>query len=103
MVKELFIEKDWHRDGEIFHHKQVYNDGYYYIYEVTYGKYSKWHEVFKRKLAKDVTKVDGRPMRLDSLHVKYPSNEDFGNWAFGYNTFDECIECIKKWSQSSGI
>lgn len=79
MIKELWIERDWHRDGEVFHHRQVFNDGEIYVYEVN----DTYYEIFKRKIIPDVKKVDGKLIKSETdFHVKYPSDEDFGRWAF---------------------
>lgn len=113
MIKELFIEKDWHRDGDKFHHRQVFKNGSIYIYEVYYNGSSKpWYEIFKRKVVADILKIDGKLVRSDSdFHVKYPSNESFGRWAFcchdkesvqraineNPNIFEGCLEGITGW------
>ena len=98
-IKELFIERNWNRDGEKFHHQQILNDGNYYIYEVSYGKCSKWYEVFKRKIQPDVKFINGKFEKVDdAFHVKYPGNNDFGSWAFCYNDVDGCMGQIERWS-----
>ena len=112
MIKELFIEKDWQREGDRFHHRQVFNNGKIYIYEVDYvDSNHPWYEIFKRKIVPDVVKVDGKLKNGENYHVKYPSNESFGRWAWcchdidcikraiknNKKTFDGCLEGIDEW------
>ena len=97
MAKELFIEKDWYRDGEKFHHCQVFFDGSIYVYEVSYcGSKNHWYELFKRKLVNDVKNIDGKLIRSETdFHVKYPSNEDFGKWAFCCHDKESILRFLK--------
>lgn len=114
MIKELFIEKDCIREGDKFHHKQVFNNGKMYIYQVGYGAGDThpWYEVFKRKIVPDVLNVEGKLKASETdFHVKYPSNESFGRWAFcchdiecikrtmknNPKTFDGCMEGLYEW------
>lgn len=79
MIKELWIERNWHRDGGVFNHKQVFNDGGVYVYQVN----NSYYEVFKRKLSPSLLKIDGKLVRSETdFAVRYPTNDDFGKWAF---------------------
>ena len=42
---------------------------------------------------------DGKFIKLDDMKVKYPSDEDFGKWAFTFPykyTIEDIIKCISK-------
>ena len=111
VVKELFLERDWNRDGKVFHHRQVFANGSVYVYEVSKPCGAVWYEVFKRRIVPDVAQVDGKLTKLDDRgHVKYPSDEDFGRWAKNCVSFnigsDDRFDAgywVDKWSQEAQI
>lgn len=95
MIKELFIEKDSFREGSKFYHKQVFFNGMFYIYQVGHSAddSNPWYEIFKRKIVPDVISVEGKLKASETdFHVKYPSNEAFGKWAFCCHD----VECISR-------
>lgn len=101
MIKELWKEKRWTREGKTFHHRQVYESEIGYIYEVSHSEdYSyPWYEVFKRKIDNSVKVEDGKLMRDESKKVvRYPSNEEFGRWAYCVDSMEKAMKCIKEWS-----
>lgn len=101
MIKELFTEKKWKREGSVFWHRQVFNGGGVYIYAVSLSEDMRqpYYEVFKRRIVSDIKVVDGKFKRIDdSFHVKYPANEDFGRWAKNCVTLDDAMEWVRKWS-----
>ena len=97
MIKELFLQRDWHRDGELFDHRQVFTNGEIYIYEVGYkNSKNRWYEFFKRKIVPDIEKIDGKLVRSkENFHVKYPGDNDFGFWAFNLVDKEEFIKLFK--------
>lgn len=103
-IKELFLEKEWTRDGTKFYHEQVYNNGNVYIYAIGYKKGERlWYEVFKRKVAPYTKNVDGKLVSDNDLGVvKYPSNEAFGHWARNCQTFEQAMQYAKEWSENAG-
>lgn len=93
MIKELFKHKTATREGCKFTYDQVFFNGKLYIYEVSYyGSNKPWYEVFKRKLVPNIKNVDGKLVRTDDEHVKYPPNEAFGKWAWCCHD----VECVIK-------
>lgn len=102
MVKELFTERKWYREGTTFYHKQVFNNGNVYIYAVEADDEEMKHpyyEVFKRKIIKDMKVIDGKFINSETdFHVKYPSNEDFGKWAKNCVTLEDAMKWVEKWS-----
>lgn len=100
-VRELFAKKKWNRDGSTFYHRQIFANGYAYIYEVDHDETFEhpWYEVFKRKVVEDIEKVDGQFIRSKTNgHVKYPCNEDFGKTAKCCSTIKDAEEWIMKWT-----
>ena len=102
MIKELFKERKWKREGNIFYHKQVYFDGNVYIYAVDMDDEEMKHpyyEVFKRKIIPDIKVVEGKFVKSnDNFHVKYPGNEDFGKWARNCSTYEDAMKYVEEWS-----
>ena len=91
-VKELQKDFMGKREMKGIHFKQVYNDQDWYIYELTQNGYT-WFEVFKEKICCSFTVIDGKFITSHSVGmVKYPSMNDFGNWAWTASTFDRAKE-----------
>lgn len=74
-----------------FHHVQVYHKDGWYIYRVS--KYN--YEVFKERIVKAKDYIDKKLVPSDKMKVKYPSNEDFGRWAWNVTTYDRALEIIR--------
>lgn len=103
MTKELFRERKWNRDGEVFFHRQVFFNGEVYIYEVSQGT-GKWYEVFKRRERPLLVVEDGKMKKHPTdTKIAYPSNEDFGKWAKNCTDLEGdkwwcAMYWVRKWS-----
>ena len=74
--------------GDIF--KQINRSPYAYIYERDYEGI-KSYEVFLRKEIKESNTIIGGVEVHFEARVKYPRAEDFGVWAWYYNSYDKAI------------
>ena len=95
--------------GDLF--KQIHRSPYAYIYERNF-EYIKSYEVFIRREAKETDSIIGGVAVHFEAKVKYPKSEDFGVWAWYFNSYDEAInkyENINKYmnekdrAQSGGL
>lgn len=96
-VKELPFEFDKISAG--FHFKQIRNDNGWYIYEVTTQGGSKWYEVFKEKVVKDMSYDKENCKFINSSengHIAYPGDECFGSWAWNVISIEYAEDIIKK-------
>lgn len=88
------LKKEFKRtSGEkTFNHRLVYHKDGWYIYIVD----ESFYEVFKEKIINKVDYDANNKMTVNKelLKVKYPNDEDFGRWAWTYNSYDECIKKI---------
>ena len=111
IIEELFTTRRWHREGEVFIHTQLYKDDNSYVYEVRRANgHAKWYEVFKRKLKPKLIVKDGKLSSSKEVYkVRYPSNEDFGRWAFCVPDLDSdkkddvssAMYWVNKWSNEA--
>ena len=107
MIQELKKEFHKYKDLSHFYFKQldlVHIKGKdWYIYKVAHSldaleKYG-WYEVFQHKTVNKMEYKEGKFIKLDDMKVKYPSDEDFGKWAFTFPykyTIEDIIKCISK-------
>lgn len=98
-IEELFDDKTCIKGGDKFRYRQVLNDGQWYIYEVRYllGKHVSY-EVFKRRVVpkSEYDRDNGKFVTVQGVgRVKYPSDEDFGKWAFSCPDIETCERYIK--------
>lgn len=78
-IKELPIS--FKRKGVTY--TQVENTKDYYIYRCNPDKMkSEYYECFKKKPIEEFTYKDGKFVHLGTLKYKYPSDEEFGHWAW---------------------
>lgn len=73
--------------GQPFYHKQIYHQNGWYIYIVN----NNFYEVFREKIIDANTYEDGKYKKLDLKKVKYPSDEDFGFWAWCVDSYDTAL------------
>lgn len=101
-VKELEIDL---KAGKQLYGHQVFNDGEFYIYEITlkdgtdiYPKYS--YEAFKKKteLINDFMRGRDTKGKYNGFthFVRYPSTEEFGFWASCHSTMKSALEWVEK-------
>ena len=74
--------------GDLF--KQINRSPYAYIYERNFEGI-KSYEVFIRKETKESDSIIGGVAVHFEAKVKYPKSEDFGVWAWYFNTYDEAL------------
>lgn len=94
----LELEKQWKKGNRTF--TQIYSDGKWYIYEV-FAVYDEkrnithtYYEVFKKKVAPHKI-YDNGWKTTGEMCERYPSNEDFGVWAWCCNTVKRCHHIMK--------
>ena len=69
------------------------------IYEVTTQGGSKWYEVFKERVVKDMSYDKQNCKFINSSengHIAYPSDECFGSWAWNVISIEYAEDIIKK-------
>lgn len=104
-IEELPIDIEGSRTTKGFHYHQVYRKDGWYIYKVTVtynnGYAKEFFEVFKEKITKKFTKVNGELFHSDEIGtVRYPCDEEFGILAWTLPTFDGCLRKIAEKSQN---
>lgn len=82
------LKKDFTRLS--FKHIQIYHDNGWYIYKLSPTNF----EVFKEKIVKTIEYIDGKISVGTLLKVKYPDDEDFGDWAWSVNSYERAMEYI---------
>ena len=78
--------------GDKFDHKKVYHKNGWYIYKVR----DSYYEVFKEKIRKMTTYVDGKVQHTGMNKVAYPNDEDFGKCAWCVMTYEHALKIIEK-------
>lgn len=78
-----------------FIHKQIYYANGWYIYQLSPYNF----EVFKEKVINGVTN-EGGIIKTDKTikKVKYPNDEDFGNWAWSVSSLECALKYIEFYS-----
>lgn len=66
------------RNGTKFNYKQVVETDDFFLYKVN----NNYYELFKKKIVNKADYVEGKIIKIDELKEKYPSDNDFGSWAF---------------------
>lgn len=70
--------------------ESVYCDDSIRIWKVS-GMGSQWYECHLRKFQKEsIMKVEGADDVVFEAKERYPSDEDFGKWAWTFKTIEEC-------------
>ena len=87
------LKKEFRRTSgtSTFIHKQVYHKDNWYIYKAGPNNY----EVFKEKISNTVQYIDGKISVTKQQKVKYPSDEDFGNWAWSCSSYYQALNIIE--------
>lgn len=101
------LEKQFKKGNRTF--TQIYKDDAWYIYEIV-AVYDKkrnithtYYEVFKRKQVKQRIYDNGWKLTGDMCE-RYPSDEDFGKWAWCCNSIKRCKYFMnKKTSDFGGV
>lgn len=75
-----------------FTFRQVYHSNGWYIYEVK-GAY---YEVFKEKIVQAMEYDNGWKEIEGVGKVVYPSDEDFGNFAWTYRNYEKALKITEK-------
>ena len=76
--------------------ESVYCDDSIRIWKVT-GMGSQWYECHLRKFQKaSIMKVEGAEDVVFEAKERYPSDEDFGKWAWTYKEIDHCLPRMMK-------
>lgn len=90
-IKELPIS--FHRKGVTY--TQIENTKDYYIYRCNPDKMkSEYYECFKKKTVNECTYKDGKFVILDTIKYQYPSNSQFGLWAWCCNSYERAKNII---------
>lgn len=87
------LKKEFRRTSgtSIFIHKQVYHNNNWYIYKVGPNNY----EVFKERLTNTIKCINGKINKTEQKKVKYPSDEDFGKWAWCVSDYNTALKIIE--------
>ena len=95
------LENSFSRLGREF--LNVYCDEKYRIWKVSLSCGTEfWYECHIRKFQKE-SKMKNPVTRIDIIFPekeKFPSDEDFGKWAWTYKTLDQCMEKLTRSSES---
>ena len=71
-----------------------------YLYQINVNDTLIYYEVFKARIAKGRTLIFDNREVIYEEHIKYPSDEDFGKFAWCYNCLDKAIVKFNKINSS---
>lgn len=91
-IIELPLEFTGRASTKGFTFRQVYHSNGWYIYEVK-GAY---YEVFKEKIVQAMEYDNGWKEIEGVGKVVYPSDEDFGNFAWTYRNYEKALKRTEK-------
>ena len=91
-IIELPLEYIGRASTKGFTLRQVYHSNGWYIYEVK-GAY---YEVFKEKIVQAMEYDNGWKEIEGVGKVVYPSDEDFGNFAWTYRNYEKALKRTEK-------
>lgn len=80
---------------------QVYSNDEWYIYRCEAFAYNDvpYYEVFKKVVVDEKINTEGKWVKTGELTERYPSDSDFGNWAWCCMGLARCSAMMKKHSK----
>lgn len=94
-LEKDFIVKNCEGWDKPVHFIQLVETDHAYLYKREIGKYVDY-EVFKKKVSRQLVKVDGKVVKLDTKQESYPKAPSFGKWAWSFKDINRAYAKLRE-------